>query len=142
MYDENGFAEQGNSEIYTECKVVEPQDHKKKKSGKRIVKWTAGILCAAMLVGGGYAAGSAFGTNAGNKSGIGASSNLVAGVAGNPADGGNVQAEPDYGGGREQFGQDSLYPGADCRKMPFLGGGNHREIKAGSLQYVRSDKGI
>ena len=107
MYDENGFAEQGNSEIYTECKVVEPQDHKKKKSGKRIVKWTAGILCAAMLVGGGYAAGSAFGTNAGNKS-----------------------------------GQDSLYPGADCRKMPFLGGGNHREIKAGSLQYVRADKGI
>ncbi len=94
MYDENGFAEQGNSEIYTECKVVEPQDHKKKKSGKRIVKWTAGILCAAMLVGCGYAAGSAFGTNAGNKSGIGASSNLVAGVAGNPADGGNVQAEP------------------------------------------------
>ena len=51
MYDENGFAEQGNSEIYTECKVVEPQDHKKKKSGKRIVKWTAGILCAAMLCG-------------------------------------------------------------------------------------------
>lgn len=63
MYDENGFAEQENNEIFTECKVVEPQDHKKKKRGKRFAKFTAGILCAAMLAGGGFAAGSAFGTN-------------------------------------------------------------------------------
>lgn len=61
MFDENGFMEQENREVYTECKVVEPQDHKKKKSKKRFAKWTAGILCAAMLVGGGFAAGSAFG---------------------------------------------------------------------------------
>lgn len=61
MYDENGFTEQTNQEIYTDCKVVEPQDHKKKKHGKRFAKLTAGILCAALLVGGGFAAGSHFG---------------------------------------------------------------------------------
>ncbi|MDE7211556.1 MAG: hypothetical protein K2O03_08965, partial [Lachnospiraceae bacterium] len=66
MYDENGFVVQENNEVYTECKVVEPQDLKKKKGKKRFAKWTAGILCAALLAGGGFAAGSAFGTGAKN----------------------------------------------------------------------------
>ncbi len=66
MYDENGFVVQENNEVYAECKVVEPQDHKKKKGKKRFAKWTAGILCAALLVCGGFAAGSAFATGAGN----------------------------------------------------------------------------
>ena len=39
MFDENGFTgqEQNDSGIYTECRIVEPQDHKKKKGGKRFL---------------------------------------------------------------------------------------------------------
>lgn len=69
MFDENGFTgqEQNDSGIYTECRIVEPQDHKKKKGGKRFAKWMAGILCAALLVGGGFAAGNYAGANRQNE---------------------------------------------------------------------------
>ncbi|MDE7324999.1 MAG: trypsin-like peptidase domain-containing protein [Lachnospiraceae bacterium] len=95
MYDENGFVEQVNGEVYTECKVMELKDHKKKKGGKRFAKWTAGILCAAMLVGGGYMAGSASGTGVGRTQGIAETGGQAAGagLSGNPGNGGDAQAE-------------------------------------------------
>lgn len=86
MYDENGFTEQMDQEVYTECKVVEPQDHKKKKHGKRFAKLTAGILCAALLVGGGFTAGSTFGAK--NQT-----ANDVQGTSGNLLDQAPVEGE-------------------------------------------------
>ncbi len=61
MYDENGFEKENSStnEVYTECRVVEPQDHKKKSGRKKkFAKFAAGLLCAALIAGGGFAAGS------------------------------------------------------------------------------------
>ena len=58
MYDENGFVKEEQAEVFTECKVVEPQDHKKKRGGKKkFAKAAAVVLCAALLAGGGFAAG-------------------------------------------------------------------------------------
>lgn len=61
MYDENGFEKENSStnEVYTECRVVEPQDHKKKSGRKKkFAKFAAGLLCAALIAGGGFSVGS------------------------------------------------------------------------------------
>lgn len=94
MYDENGFTEQTNQEIYTECKVMEPQDHKKKKAGKRFAKLTAGILCVALLMGGGFAAGRTFGAKSqagGQDAGV---SGTIIGQNPEGEKNNNPQAEP------------------------------------------------
>ena len=58
MYDENGFVREEQAEVFTECKVVEPQDHKKKRGQKKkFAKAAAVVLCAALLAGGGFAVG-------------------------------------------------------------------------------------
>ena len=58
MYDENGFVREEQAEVFTECKVVEPQDHRKKRGRKKkFAKAAAVVLCAALLAGGGFAVG-------------------------------------------------------------------------------------
>ncbi|MDE7297720.1 MAG: trypsin-like peptidase domain-containing protein, partial [Lachnospiraceae bacterium] len=118
MYEENSFEKEGlnTNEVYTECRVLEPQDHKKKGSGKkRIAKLAAAVLCAALLTGGGFAAGSYWAKPAGSSYEAGAQGQDAG--QGRPEANGPQQGDDANAGNRFAGGQSSA---GDAQTMSSL----------------------